>query len=142
MNRKLILYIAILVLIIVGAYLFLQPNNATPQPSPFTQPIQAESATTVEIDYADGETVSTDVDLSEPQTAISALEYLTGKNDIELETTQYDFGVLVDSIGGKQNTDKMAWIYFVNGESASVGADQYELKPGDTILWKYTEPTY
>lgn len=34
--------------------------------------------------------------------------------------------------------DLSGWNYFVNGESASVGCDQYILKDGDVIEWHYT----
>lgn len=34
--------------------------------------------------------------------------------------------------------DLSGWNYFVNGESASVGCDQYILKNGDVIEWHYT----
>jgi len=142
MNKKSILYITILILVALGAYILLRPNTTKPTPSPTPQPDQVESVTSVIVDYGNGETVTVNVDLSETQTAISALEYFADTYNINLETTQYDFGVLVDSINGKENTEDFAWIYFVNGESASVGADQYKLNPGDTILWKYTEPVF
>lgn len=34
--------------------------------------------------------------------------------------------------------DLSGWVYFINGESASIGADQYRLKDGDVITWRYT----
>ena len=34
----------------------------------------------------------------------------------------------------------MAWIYFVNGQSGSVASDQYQLKEGDLVEWKYVVP--
>ena len=34
--------------------------------------------------------------------------------------------------------DRSGWMYFVNGESASVGATQYVLQDGDRIDWRYT----
>lgn len=39
---------------------------------------------------------------------------------------EYDFG------------DLSGWMYFVNGESPSVGCDQYALQDGDKIEWLYT----
>lgn len=30
------------------------------------------------------------------------------------------------------------WVYYVNGESPSVGCDQYVLQPGDSVEWLYT----
>lgn len=34
--------------------------------------------------------------------------------------------------------DLSGWIYLINGTSASVGADQYQLRDGDRIDWRYT----
>lgn len=34
--------------------------------------------------------------------------------------------------------DLSGWLYFVNGESPSVGCDQYTPAPGDRIEWRYT----
>ena len=34
--------------------------------------------------------------------------------------------------------DLSGWVYTVNGESASVGCDQYVLSPGDQVVWHYT----
>jgi len=34
--------------------------------------------------------------------------------------------------------DLSGWVYTVNGESASVGVDQYVLKPGDKVEFHYT----
>ncbi|WP_337020155.1 DUF4430 domain-containing protein [Oceanobacillus massiliensis] len=31
--------------------------------------------------------------------------------------------------------DKTAWMYFVNDEMATVGADEYELSPGDKVVF-------
>lgn len=35
-------------------------------------------------------------------------------------------------------SDLSGWVYMVNGESASVGCDQYVLQPGDRVEWHYT----
>ena len=59
---------------------------------------------------------------------------------IPIETERYDFGVFVKSIEGRLSTAERAWIYFVNGESGQVGADQYQIYPGDVVTWRYVEP--
>lgn len=52
----------------------------------------------------------------------NGLMYIHGIGNIY----EFDFG------------DLSGWVYLVNGESASVGCDQYALKDGDRIEWHYT----
>ena len=52
----------------------------------------------------------------------NGLQYVSGIGNIY----EFDFG------------DLSGWVFMVNGESASVGCDQYALKPGDKIEWHYT----
>lgn len=59
-----------------------------------------------------------------------------------LKTKKYDFGVLVEEIEGKKNTNEKAWIYFVNGEAGKAAADKYNLKPDDVVEWKYIKPAF
>jgi len=75
-------------------------------------------------------------------TAYSLLTKLIEENNLEIETEQYDFGIFIKSIDGKENSNDMAWIYFVNGESGQVAADNMVVKPGDVVEWKYTEPKF
>ena len=76
------------------------------------------------------------------KTAFEALQNLAQQENLDLKTKQYDFGVFVEGIGGVENTKEKAWIYFINGKSAEVAADKYELKNGDIIEWKYIAPTF
>lgn len=52
----------------------------------------------------------------------NGLMYVSGIGNIY----EFDFG------------DLSGWVYMVNGESASVGCDQYVLEPGDRVEWHYT----
>ena len=52
----------------------------------------------------------------------NGLMYIHGIGNIY----EFDFG------------DLSGWVYTVNGESASVGCDQYALRDGDRIEWHYT----
>ncbi len=83
-----------------------------------------------------------DLQLEQPVTVFEALEKVAGDNEIELVTKQYDFGVLVESIGEIKNTQDQAWIYFVNDQAGEVASDQYELSDGDMIEWRYIEPEF
>jgi hypothetical protein len=45
----------------------------------------------------------------------------------------------VTKIGDKVNgEDNRYWQYFINGAYAQVGADQYKLKNGDAVEWKFS----
>ena len=94
------------------------------------------------IDFGDQEQVSYSAEHEQSVTALSLLMDAAEENDVEIQVTEYDFGTMVDSIGGRESSSEMAWIYFINGQSANVGADSYEVEPGDTIEWKYIEPSW
>lgn len=53
------------------------------------------------------------------------------KENFEVE----EDGGFITSIEGIEanESEKMAWLFFVNDESAKVGANQLELSPGDTV---------
>jgi hypothetical protein len=75
--------------------------------------------------------------INQTTTAFDLLKNLTEKNNINLQTKQYDFGTFVQAVGDKESTAKKAWIYFINGQSGQVAADKYVVKEGDIIEWKY-----
>lgn len=76
-------------------------------------------------------------DFTEGLTALSVLEEVAAENDITVEIETSDFGSYVQGIGEKTGEDGGYWIYYVNDQAASVGADQYEVKAGDKIEFKY-----
>ncbi|KKQ40751.1 MAG: hypothetical protein US60_C0054G0010 [Microgenomates group bacterium GW2011_GWC1_37_8] len=139
MNRKYFLLVLAAVGVILTAFFLV----SKPQPSqaPEIAPTEAnlQSAMLV-IDYGDGEPATFSIETSDKSTAFSLLKNTTEKENIPLETQQYDFGVFVKSIGGKESSADMAWIYFVNGESGTVAADQMKVNPGDTVEWRYIKP--
>ena len=83
-----------------------------------------------------------EVEAYEEMTALSVLLAGMEANAVEVELEHYEFGDLVTKIGAFESTADRSWIYFVNGESGNVGADQAELVAGDTVEWKYIEPEY
>jgi len=50
--------------------------------------------------------------------------------------------VFIEEIDRRKNTNEKAWIYFLNGVSATSAADKYIVKEGDLIEWKYIEPEF
>lgn len=80
--------------------------------------------------------------VDENTSAYSLLEKAQEMGEVEIVSEQYDFGVFVKSINGFESSNNKAWIYFVNGESGQVAADQQLVNPGDTVEWKYVEPSF
>lgn len=58
---------------------------------------------------------------------------------LDLTTEDYgDMGILVTGMGGYvSGTDGNYWQYQVNGTMPMIGADQYELTDGETVLWEF-----
>lgn len=72
--------------------------------------------------------------------AFGLLRKTAEKENFKIETEQYDFGIFVKSIAGRESSAEKAWIYFVNGEAGNVAASEYKLNEGDVVEWKYIKP--
>lgn len=64
---------------------------------------------------------------------------LLSQAGLDLNYTEYDVGIFVDAIEGIKNNgeEKMNWMYYINGETAKVGARECIVKPNDKIEWRY-----
>ncbi len=72
---------------------------------------------------------------------ISTVYGLFTKTDYKIQSKDYSFGKLVESIDGVANgQDGKYWIYYVNQQSAKKSADHYKLHGGESILWEFTIP--
>ncbi len=68
----------------------------------------------------------------------NALEIL--KQGLDVKTKSFEgLGEFVQSIDGIEGDNKMAWIFYLNGQPANQGAGSYITKNDDTIEWKYEE---
>ena len=126
MKKKYFLLVLATAGIIIAAFSLAPKYKPTREPSNVDQSTESPSTYTIQVE--------------EEATAFDALKNLAEKENISLETQQYDFGIFVKSIDGKESSAETAWIYFVNGESGTVAADLYKLKPGDVVEWKYIKP--
>jgi len=139
-----LLVILVLVLAVLGYSLtksFSNGYNALPK----TEELQLEkenSEVEVVIDFGNNNKLEKKLNFEQGQTAFSVLEKTAQTESLELETQQYDFGILVKSIKGYENSTDLAWIYFINGESGSLASNKYQLKEGDAVEWKYLKPNY
>ena len=118
----------------------LQTNSETPTENSITNNSLESSQISVGIDFGDGKTFSQNYELSDSQNPYSSLVKLATEKNLEMGIKKYDFGVFVESIGDVKGSSEKAWIYFVNGESGTVAADQYQLSEGDRVEWKYITP--
>lgn len=57
--------------------------------------------------------------------------------DKPIEIAKYDFGIMVKKINNLENSKSYSWLYFVNGKAGDVASDEYKLKDGDRVEWKY-----
>ncbi len=140
MNKKLFLFfLAAAGVIILSQLTNSKSTTPIPQNKAVITQTEIKSASLL-IDYGDDETAIYNLDVGDNTSVFSMLEEATREENVPLQTKKYDFGVFVESINGKVSTGEMAWIYFVNGESGQVAADQYHITPGDTVEWKYITP--
>ena len=68
-------------------------------------------------------------------TAFQLLQVTLGSDKVGYSDSQY--GKFITSINGVAPTGNDYWAFYVNGKQASVGADSYQLKPGDQISFQY-----
>ena len=109
-------------------------------PTPLEVHEKEEQGVTLVVDFGDGNVHRFSKDWDTGDTVYSLLEEYAENRGVEFSKTQYDFGVFVESIDGKESTQDTAWIYFVNGASGDVAADKYELGSGDQVEWKHIKP--
>lgn len=73
-------------------------------------------------------------------TVLSLLERINKEDqDLRLSTESYEgMGTLVTALGGLENgLDDHYWQYEVNGEMPMVGADNYKLNGGESVVWEF-----
>jgi len=67
--------------------------------------------------------------------ALHALEVASVAGEFHYALTTTDFGSYVSQIGKYPAGGSSGWVFKVNGASPPVGADQVQLRDGDTVLW-------
>ncbi len=70
-------------------------------------------------------------------TPLGALERASRRGEFHYRLETFGFGAYVAQIGRRPGSDTTGWVYKVNGVSPPVGADAYELKGGDRVLWYF-----
>ena len=105
----------------------------------------------VSISFSDSE--NDDVEAADFE-AIEETEFTVEEGTSVLEATQIfcvanELDITIDSAGGYitgmlglnegDYADTTGWIYTINGESVSVGADEQILQEGDKIAWEFVD---
>lgn len=96
------------------------------------------------INKGEGEILQHQIAPVSDSTVFSLLEDLSQKKDFEISYKIYpEMGVFVESINGEKNgTDGKYWQYWVNGELPMVAANNFQVKPGDIVEWKFETPQF
>lgn len=143
MKKKLLLILAIVVFL--GAFSFFATDyflekSQKPPESPLKEAIEGQI--TYIINKGEGDVSEYQIrEIPEDSTVFSLLEQLSLRENFEIETNQYDFGIFVESIAGlRSGTDNKYWLYWVNDKLGEVAADKKKVKEGDKIEWKFLVP--
>jgi hypothetical protein len=131
---KLILGFAGAVLVGIGLLTFV-PQTAEPAPQQVSsvsqeqEPVAAEEVGEV---AAEQQTVIT----YQGEEGKTALELLKERAEVTTQTSS--FGEYVESINGiKGGTDNKYWIFYINGDAATVGAGEYQTQNDEVIEWRF-----
>ncbi|MEJ8554008.1 DUF4430 domain-containing protein [Tepidibacter sp. Z1-5] len=83
-------------------------------------------------------------DFGDKQIYDEKLEFTKNTTVMELMQSNLDVKIeneFVDSINGIKSEyseeNKLGWFYYINGNLAQVGSENYYLKPGDDVVWDY-----
>jgi hypothetical protein len=71
--------------------------------------------------------------------ALQALDLASILGEFYYGLTQSSFGAYVSQIGRYPAAGSAGWVFKVNGVSPPVGADQVQLKDGDSVIWYWAE---
>lgn len=140
-SKKLLLIIGLLIASLLIFLIWSSPKNesvATSSPTPLSQQVNESEVIITEIDFGGSSPVEITLEESE-HTAFSALQKAAEIMNYDLVTEQFDFGIFVKSVNGYESDTQKAWLYFVNGQSGDIAADQKQLQPGDTVSWRYAD---
>ena len=83
----------------------------------------------------------TECALAEGESVFDILEEAVRANRIQMEYGGTGDLIYIKGLGylyELAHGDLSGWVYYVNGESPSVGCASYKLSDGDTIVWHYT----
>ncbi|MEF2291846.1 MULTISPECIES: DUF4430 domain-containing protein [Virgibacillus] len=110
------------------------PSSNQPSENQVTQEEQAAETVLITISKDDGAEYlhEKEVPIEEGDTLMDVME-----ENFYVETEQNgEFITSIERLSAKEG-EKKGWIYTVNGEMPNVGAAEYELKPGDKVVFDF-----
>lgn len=105
-----------------------------PSPTLFVVSTPIPQVETVIVDFGDGTKLTEEVSV---KNAYEALEKIAKDKNLNVSTKQYKFGLMVEKIGQKANSNEYAWSYSVNGKLGQVASNIHTIYPGDKVEWAY-----
>jgi len=95
------------------------------------------------VDCGEGNISSFQGNFKEGMTAFDLLKEKTEEANLILETEIYTTGMLIKTIGDKENgQDGKYWLYYINGKMPIVSVDNQKLEPGDKIEFKFEKSPF
>lgn len=86
----------------------------------------------------DGQSATYPVTIQKYSSALDVLRKVTSENNLELDTQESTYGVYVNGLAGKTGGDNNKyWLYYINGESATMSVADYIINEGDQIEFKF-----
>jgi uncharacterized membrane protein len=81
---------------------------------------------------------SYEIEIKEGDSVYDVMETLQNSGqDFSFKYKEYSgMGVFIEEIKEVRGKAGSYWIYYINGEEASVGVSKYILKGGDVVTWK------
>lgn len=140
-------------------------KNETHKDQPQTISEESNTSTSLPKESTQDAQKATEKEISSPKAGISATLIINGsrfETSVEENATIYDLmvvlshegafslstrnfggslGYFVEAINGTKNTNDHVWIYYINGQKATVGISNYKLKSNDIISWNYEAST-
>ena len=97
-----------------------------------TKALEGEIRVNAKIDFGTSEK-NRMIEVKNGTTVLEVLESIA-----DVETKEYTgMGKLVTSIDGVKQDSEHSWLYFVNGELASISVDNYKLSEDSSFTFKY-----
>jgi hypothetical protein len=135
----LIIVVVVLVSLLGGVFLINQGNVQNQEPLDNEVQLEDQEAEVVQVVVNDGENEqSYEVDFQADQSAYDVVKFLSENNeDFDVEFQEFDFGYFIVAINGnKPEVSEAFWKFVVNGEDASVGITDYQVKPDDELKFE------
>jgi hypothetical protein len=138
-NKIAFLFSLLLLVTVIGAGCVGKQNTNTT--ADINSDVITQVVSEVKVDLiisADDESTTYSTVAREGFSVLDVLQLVSDENSFALETQESSFGVYVEGLAGKTGGDNNKyWMYYVNGESATVGVADYIIEEGDSIEFKF-----